>query len=52
MQNYARSGSYYTELLSSIEANYPHLKDQLSKTGLSIQAQDRYPHRTTIDMRG
>ena len=52
MQNYARSGSYYTELLSSLEANYPGLKDQLSKTGLPIQAQHRYPHRTPIDMRG
>ena len=37
MQNYARSGSFYTELLSSLEANYPDLKDQLSKTGLSTQ---------------
>ena len=37
MQNYARSGSFYTELLSSLEANYPDLKDQLSKTGLSMQ---------------
>ena len=24
MQNYARSGSFYTELLSSLEANYPN----------------------------
>ena len=31
MQNYARYGSYYAELLSSLEANYPGLKDQLSK---------------------
>ena len=27
MQNYARCGSFYTELLSSLEANYPGLKD-------------------------
>ena len=38
MQNYARSGSFYTELLLSLEANYPGLKEQLSKTGFSIQA--------------
>ena len=45
MQNHVRSGSYYyAELLSSLEANYPGLKYQLSKTGLSIQSQDRYPH--------
>ena len=37
MQNYSGSGSFYTELLSSLEANYPDLKDQLSKTGLSMQ---------------
>ena len=38
--------------MSSLEGNYPCLKDQLSKTGLSIQAQDRYPHTTHVDMRG
>ena len=38
MQNYARSGSFYTELLSSLEVNYPGLKEQLFKTGFSIQA--------------
>ena len=37
MQNYARSGSLYTELLSSLEVNYLNLKYQLYKTGLSIQ---------------
>ena len=37
MQNYARSGSLYTELLSSLEASYLNLKYQLYKTGLSIQ---------------
>ena len=30
MQNYARYGSYYAELLSSLETNYPGLKYQLS----------------------
>ena len=52
MHNYAHSGSYYKELLSSLEANYPGLKDRLSKTGLPIQAQDRYPHRTPTYMGG
>ena len=37
MQNYAHSGSFYTELLSSLKANYTGLRSQLSKTGLSIQ---------------
>ena len=37
MQNYARSGSLYTELLSSLEVNYLNLKYQLYKTGFSIQ---------------
>ena len=37
VQNYVRRGRFYTELLSCLEANYPGLKDQLSKTVLSIQ---------------
>ena len=45
MQNFARPGSFYTELLSSLEANDSGLKDRFSKTGYSIHAQDRYPHR-------
>ena len=49
MQKYDCSGSYYAE--SSLEVNYPSLKDQLSKTGKSIQAQSRHPHRATIVMR-
>ena len=32
MQNYARYGSYYAELLSSVEGKHPGLKDQLFKT--------------------
>ena len=51
MQKYDRSDSYYAELLSSLEVNYPSLKDQLSKTGKSIQARSRHPHKTTIVMR-
>ena len=52
MQNYAGYGSYYAESLSSLQANYPGLKYQLSKTGLSIYTQDRYPNRIPIDMMG
>ena len=52
MQNYVRSGSYYKELLSSVEGIYPGLKVQWSKTELSVQDQGRYPHGTPIDMRG
>ena len=37
MQNYARSGSFYTEVLSSLEAKYLGSKDHLSKVGLSIK---------------
>ena len=50
MQNYALYGSYYAVLLSSLKANYPNRKS--SKTGLLIQAQYRYPHKTHIHMRG
>ena len=39
MQNYARFGSFYK--LSRFKRSI----------GLSIQAQDKYPHRTPIDMR-
>ena len=49
MQKYDCSGSYYAE--SSLEVNYPSLKDQLSKTGKSIQARSRHPHKATIVMR-
>ena len=49
MQKYDCSGSYYAE--SSLEVNYPSLKDQLSKTGKSIQTRSRHPHRAAIVMR-
>ena len=49
MQKCDCSGSYYAE--SSLEVNYPSLKDQLSKTGKSIQARSRHPHKATIVMR-
>ena len=46
----ARYGSYYVKLVSSLETNYPGLKDQLSKTGLLIKYQVRYTHRIHIDI--
>ena len=30
----------------------PGLKDMIEKTGLSVQAQDRYPILTALDQRG
>ena len=38
--------------LSFLEANHSVLKDHLSKIGLPIYTQDKYLHRTNIDMRG
>ena len=49
---YARYGSYYVEVLQKIADLYPELKSTLMLTGLSIQAQDRYPLRISIDQRG
>ena len=48
LQNYARYGSFYVELMSCAEQVYPGLKDELF---ISIQAEDRYPHRTAMDQR-
>ena len=52
MVNYARYGSYYVEVLKNMEENYPGLRNMLKNTGLSVQAQNRYPLRTAIDQRG
>lgn len=52
MQNYARYGLFYLQVLKNIEKLYPGLKDLLVSKGLSVQSQDRYPLRTAIDMRG
>ena len=50
--NYARYGSYYAQVLESIEQMYPGLKDMLKCEGLSVQAQENYSLRTSIDQRG
>ena len=52
LQNYDRYVSYYVETLQNIENIYPELKSILMSTGLSVQAQDRYPLKTSIDQRG
>ena len=48
--NYAQYGSYYT--LINMEHLYPGLRNLIDKEGLSVQAQDSYPLRTSIDQRG
>ena len=50
--NYARYGPYYAEVLKQIESKYPGLKELLLPCGLSVQAQETHPVRTTIDQRG
>ena len=50
--NYSTYGAYYLRALESIEFAYPGCKNLLSSAGLSVQAQDHYPHRTAIDQRG
>ena len=52
MVNYARYGSYYVHILKNMETLHPGLNDMLEKTGLSVQAQDRYPILTALDQRG
>ena len=49
--NYARYGTFYLESLKNILQNYPGLKELLSTTGLSVQGQGHYAHRTAIDQR-
>eukprot|EP00794_Sanderia_malayensis_P014842 gene14842-biopygen11931 len=51
-QNYARYGSHYVAVLERIENLYPGLKDLLKDKGISVQAQEVYPHRVAVDQRG
>ena len=50
--NYTHYGLYYTYILVNIEQFYPSLKELISKEGLSVQGQEKYPLRTAIDQRG
>ena len=50
--NYARYGIYYTHCMKAIDQLYPGLRTLLENNCLSVQAQDRYVVRTTIDQRG
>ena len=50
--NYARYGSFYTNVLRNINLQYPGLLDILINNDLSVQAQDKYPLRTAVDQRG
>eukprot|EP00795_Rhopilema_esculentum_P011282 gene11282-21474_t len=50
--NYARYGSFYVEVLFQMEKLYPGLKGLLREKGMSVQAQEYFPLRVTIDQRG
>ena len=50
--NYARYGSFYLETMRVMETKFPGLKEMLKHAGLSVQGQERYPLRISIDQRG
>ena len=50
--NYARYGSFYSNIVHNIDLLYLGLLEILIKKGMSVQAQDKYPLRTSIDQRG
>ena len=50
--SYARYGSFHTESVGNIEKFYPSLKPLLETKGLSVQGQDYYAIRTSVDQRG
>ena len=50
--NYGRYGSFYLETMRVMETKYPGLKEMLKDAGLSVQGQERYPLRISIDQRG
>ena len=51
-QNYARYGTIYVHSLANAETTHPGCKKLLLNKGLSVQAQSRYPLRTSIDQLG
>ena len=50
MHNHAHYGTYYTEVLTSMEELCPGNKEILSISGTSVQPQGRYPTRAATDM--
>ena len=48
-QNYARYGTIYVHSLANIETTHHGCKKLFLSIGLSVQAQSRYPLRTSID---
>ena len=51
MCNYTRYGVYYAKELKNMEELYPGNKEILPVSSISVQAQERYPTRTAIDIR-
>ena len=51
-QNYARYETIYVHSLPNIETAHSGCKKLLLNKGLSVQAQSRYPLKTSIDQRG
>ena len=51
-QKYASYGTIYVFNLANMEATRPGCKELLLSKGLSVQAQSRYPFRTSVDQRG
>ena len=47
--NYARYGSFCFTMLLKMKATCPGLKTLLAEKGISVQGQDRYPFRITVD---
>ena len=50
--SHARYGSFYAESIGNIEKFYLNLKPLLETKGFSVQGQDCYAIRTSIDQRG
>ena len=50
-QNFARYGTIYIHSLANIETTHPGCKKLLLNKGLPVQAQPRYPLRTSKDQR-
>ena len=51
MHNYPCYRAYYAKELKNMEELYPENKEILPVTSIPLQAQERYPTRTAIDVR-